>query len=229
MSACRSAPGSSSAMPPSCRHWLARIVLLSTSYERVQAMRRLAILDRRRGGAGIGNRIRADAEGRQGARHRLPAASVRACTASPRPTTRATGAVSTSISAARSRLPSSTTPARSNTFLCPPSNAFRRSNRARSTSCRAIPPGRCRARPRSELKFAAVTYYDGQGFLVRAALKVESALELGGKSVCTQAGTTTELNLAEYFRSNRMNYQLAAFPTAEEIAEGLRVRVAAPC
>jgi general L-amino acid transport system substrate-binding protein len=67
------------------------------------------------------------------------------------------------------------------------------------------------------VSFPAVTYYDGQGFLVRAALKAESALELGDKSICTQAGTTTELNLAEYFRSNRMNYQLATFPTADEM------------
>src|SRR5215213_11270647 len=42
--------------------------------------------------------------------------------------------------------------------------------------------------------FAAVTYYDGQGFMVRKALKVNSALELNGASVCTQTGTTTELN-----------------------------------
>jgi general L-amino acid transport system substrate-binding protein len=67
------------------------------------------------------------------------------------------------------------------------------------------------------LSFPAVTYYDGQGFLVRAALKAESALELGDKSICTQAGTTTELNLAEYFRTNRMNYQLVTFPTADEM------------
>jgi general L-amino acid transport system substrate-binding protein len=66
------------------------------------------------------------------------------------------------------------------------------------------------------LSFVAVSYYDGQGFLVRAALNVESALELGDKTVCTQTGTTTELNLAEYFRSNHMKYQLVALPTADE-------------
>src|SRR5437016_9450690 len=49
--------------------------------------------------------------------------------------------------------------------------------------------------------FAGVTYYDGQGFLVRKSLKVNSALELNGASVCTQTGTTTELNLADYFRA----------------------------
>ena len=66
------------------------------------------------------------------------------------------------------------------------------------------------------LKFAAVTYYDGQGFLVPASLKVETALELGGKTVCSQTGTTTELNLADYFGANRMTYQLVAPATAEE-------------
>ena len=57
------------------------------------------------------------------------------------------------------------------------------------------------------LNFAAVTYYDGQGFLVPSTLKVELALELDGKVVCTQTGTTTELNLADFFNANRMKYQ----------------------
>src|SRR3954463_12412041 len=64
--------------------------------------------------------------------------------------------------------------------------------------------------------FAAVTYYDGQGFLVRKALKVNSALELNGASVCTQTGTTTELNLADYFRANNMKYEVIAFGSADE-------------
>jgi general L-amino acid transport system substrate-binding protein len=66
------------------------------------------------------------------------------------------------------------------------------------------------------MNFAAVTYYDGQGFMVRKALKVNSALELNGASVCTQTGTTTELNLADYFRSNKMKYEVIAFATADE-------------
>jgi general L-amino acid transport system substrate-binding protein len=66
------------------------------------------------------------------------------------------------------------------------------------------------------INFAAVTYYDGQGFLVRSNLKVESALELGGKSICVQTGTTTEANLADYFRLNKLTYQLNAFPSADE-------------
>jgi general L-amino acid transport system substrate-binding protein len=66
------------------------------------------------------------------------------------------------------------------------------------------------------LTFAAVTYYDGQGFLVPASLKAETALELGGKTVCVQSGTTNELNLADYFASNRMRYELVALASAEE-------------
>ena len=66
------------------------------------------------------------------------------------------------------------------------------------------------------LKFAGVTYYDGQGFLVPASLKAESALELGDKTVCVQAGTTSELNLADYFAANRMRYERVSFATAEE-------------
>src|ERR671931_210262 len=64
--------------------------------------------------------------------------------------------------------------------------------------------------------FAAVNYYDGQGFMVRKALKVNSALELNGASVCSQTGTTTELNLGDYFRSNNMRYEVIAFATADE-------------
>ena len=64
--------------------------------------------------------------------------------------------------------------------------------------------------------FAGVNYYDGQGFMVRKALKVNSALELNGASVCTQTGTTTELNLADYFRANNMKYEVIAFATADE-------------
>jgi general L-amino acid transport system substrate-binding protein len=64
--------------------------------------------------------------------------------------------------------------------------------------------------------FVGVTYYDGQGFMVRKALKVNSALELNGASICTQTGTTTELNLADYFRANNMKYEVVAFGTADE-------------
>ncbi|HEY7459627.1 MAG TPA: amino acid ABC transporter substrate-binding protein [Xanthobacteraceae bacterium] len=66
------------------------------------------------------------------------------------------------------------------------------------------------------LNFAGVNYYDGQGFLVRKDKKVSSALELSGASVCTQTGTTTELNVADFFRSRNMKYEVVAFSTADE-------------
>jgi len=66
------------------------------------------------------------------------------------------------------------------------------------------------------LNFAGITYYDGQGLMVKKAMKVNSALELSGASVCTQTGTTTELNLADYFRNNKMKYEVVAFATADE-------------
>ena len=56
------------------------------------------------------------------------------------------------------------------------------------------------------LNFAGVNYYDGQGFMVSKKLGVKSAKELNGATVCIQAGTTTELNLADYFRANNMKY-----------------------
>ena len=64
------------------------------------------------------------------------------------------------------------------------------------------------------LNFTGVNYYDGQGFLVRKDKKVSSALELSGASVCTQTGTTTELNVADFFRSRNMKYEVVAFSTA---------------
>ena len=64
--------------------------------------------------------------------------------------------------------------------------------------------------------FTGVTYYDGQGFMVRKALKVNSALELNGASICTQTGTTTELNLADYFRANNMKLEAVVFATDDE-------------
>jgi len=55
--------------------------------------------------------------------------------------------------------------------------------------------------------FAGVTYYDGQAFLVPKSRNLQSALELDGSTVCVQPGTTTELNLADYFNANHMKYQ----------------------
>lgn len=66
------------------------------------------------------------------------------------------------------------------------------------------------------LNFAGVNYYDGQGFLVSKDLGVKSATELDGAAVCIQAGTTTELNLADYFRSQGMKYTPITFDRSEE-------------
>lgn len=66
------------------------------------------------------------------------------------------------------------------------------------------------------LNFTGVDFYDGQGFMVRKALKVNSALELNGASVCVQQGTTTELNLADYFRAHKMQLKTVTFATANE-------------
>jgi general L-amino acid transport system substrate-binding protein len=67
------------------------------------------------------------------------------------------------------------------------------------------------------LTFAGVTYYDGQGFLVTSKLGVKSASELSGATVCVQTGTTTELNLADYFKANKMEYKVVAFEKNEEV------------
>lgn len=64
--------------------------------------------------------------------------------------------------------------------------------------------------------FGPPTYYDGQGFMVKKKLGVSSAKDLNGASVCVQQGTTTELNLADYFRSNNMKYESVAFQSEDE-------------
>lgn len=66
------------------------------------------------------------------------------------------------------------------------------------------------------LDFTGINYYDGQGFMVRKKLGVSSAKELDGASVCTQQGTTTELNLADFFRSINKKYEVVAFATSTE-------------
>src|SRR5215216_5256883 len=66
------------------------------------------------------------------------------------------------------------------------------------------------------LNFTGINYYDGQGFIVRKALKVNSALELNDASICVQQGTTTELNLADYFRANKMTLKTVTFATLDE-------------
>jgi len=66
------------------------------------------------------------------------------------------------------------------------------------------------------IDFAAINFYDGQGFMVHKELKVSSALELNGAAVCVQQGTTTELNLADYFRSHNLSLKTVTFATVDE-------------
>ena len=67
------------------------------------------------------------------------------------------------------------------------------------------------------INFAGVNYYDGQGFMVPAALKIKSAKELDGATVCIQAGTTTELNLADYFKANNMKFKAITFDSNDQV------------
>jgi len=67
------------------------------------------------------------------------------------------------------------------------------------------------------LNFTGVTYYDGQGFMVRKDLGVKSARELDGATLCINAGTTTELNAADYFRANGMKYTPVTFEHSDEV------------
>ncbi len=71
------------------------------------------------------------------------------------------------------------------------------------------------------ISFAGVTYYDGQGFLVNKKLGVKSAKELDGAAVCIQAGTTTELNLSDYFRANGMKYTPITYDKSDETVKAL--------
>ena len=66
------------------------------------------------------------------------------------------------------------------------------------------------------LEFVGVNYYDGQGFMVPASLGVSSASELDGASVCIQVGTTTEMNLADFFSANGMSYEAVPVETNSE-------------
>jgi general L-amino acid transport system substrate-binding protein len=69
------------------------------------------------------------------------------------------------------------------------------------------------------LIFAGVNYYDGQGFMVKKSIGVKSAKELNGATVCVQTGTTTELNLADYFKANNMTYKPVVFEKLDETVQ----------
>jgi general L-amino acid transport system substrate-binding protein len=69
------------------------------------------------------------------------------------------------------------------------------------------------------LNFTSTTYFDGQGFIVRKSLNVKSGLELSGSAVCVGQGTTTELNLADYFRANKMTLKTVTFATNDDVVK----------
>ncbi len=69
------------------------------------------------------------------------------------------------------------------------------------------------------LNWAGINYYDGQGFMVKKSLGVKSAKELDGASVCIRTGTTTELNVADYFRANNIKYKAVVYDTADQVAQ----------
>jgi general L-amino acid transport system substrate-binding protein len=70
------------------------------------------------------------------------------------------------------------------------------------------------------INFTYHMYIDGQGFLVKKSLGVKSAKDLNGASVCVQSGTTTELNLADYFRVNKMQFKPVGYETSVQTREG---------
>ena len=72
------------------------------------------------------------------------------------------------------------------------------------------------------LNFAGVNYYDGQGFLVSKAIGVNSAKELDGATICIQAGTTTELNVTDYFKASKMSYKPITYDTSGQTIEGFK-------
>lgn len=76
------------------------------------------------------------------------------------------------------------------------------------------------------LEFTGVTYYDGQGFMTKTANGVTSVKGLDGATICTQSGTTTELNVADYFGANNLKYQILTF---EKETEALQAYEAGRC
>lgn len=71
------------------------------------------------------------------------------------------------------------------------------------------------------VNFTGINYFDGQGFLIKKDLGVASAKDLDGAAICIQSGTTTELNVADYFRRNGIGYSAVVFDTSEQTVQGL--------
>ena len=101
----------------------------------------------------------------------------------------------------------------------PPRSASPRCSRAKSTCSSRNTTWTLSRDTDLGFDFVGVNYYDGQGFMVRKSLGVKSAKELDGAAVCVQTGTTTELNLADYFRSNNMELQAGRL---REVGRGAR-------
>jgi general L-amino acid transport system substrate-binding protein len=72
------------------------------------------------------------------------------------------------------------------------------------------------------LAFAGITFHDGQGFMVRRGLNVSSALELDHAKICVATGTTTQVNLSDFFRANSMTFEEHAFPTSAEAFDAFK-------
>lgn len=72
------------------------------------------------------------------------------------------------------------------------------------------------------LHFAGINYYDGQGFMALKNLGVKSALDLNGLTICLQSGTTTALNLTDYFKENNMEYKAIAFDTSDQTVRAFK-------
>lgn len=70
------------------------------------------------------------------------------------------------------------------------------------------------------LEFVGINYYDGQGFMAHKKLGIDQAYELNNVSVCVQAGTTSEVNLAEYFHTRHAQYKAVIFDTPEQAVHG---------
>src|SRR6201985_3072126 len=70
-----------------------------------------------------------------------------------------------------------------------------------------------------DLYFPAVAYYDGQGFMLPAARKIDSALDLNGSKVCGRANQTPALNLVNYFRANNMKYEEVKLPKLDDVVK----------
>ncbi len=69
------------------------------------------------------------------------------------------------------------------------------------------------------IKFVGTLFYDGQGFMVRKADNIASALDLGGAAVCIESGTTTELNAADYFAANKLEFNTVVFVDQDEVVK----------